>query len=45
MKSTASALSATSSETAGHTDGAVHTSNEALGRVDTASTAAEELSR
>ncbi len=45
MKSTASALSVTSNETAGHTDGAVHTSNEAFGRVATASTAAEELSR
>jgi len=45
MKTTASALSTTSSETAGHTEGAVRSSNEAFGRVDTASTAAEELSR
>jgi methyl-accepting chemotaxis protein len=45
MKSTAGALAATSNETAGYTQGAVHTSNEAFGRVATASTAAEELSR
>ena len=45
MKSTAGALSATSNETAGQTESAVHTSNEAFGRVATASTAAEELSR
>jgi methyl-accepting chemotaxis protein len=45
MKSTAAALSATSNESTAHTAGAVHTSNEAYGRVDTASTAAEELSR
>ena len=45
MKTTAGALSTTSSETAGHTEGAVRSSNEAFGRVDTASTAAEELSR
>ena len=45
MKSTASALSATSNDTTAHSEGAVHTSNEAFGRVDTASTAAEELSR
>jgi methyl-accepting chemotaxis protein len=45
MKSTARALSATSNETSTHTKGAVRTSNEAFNRVDTASTAAEELSR
>jgi methyl-accepting chemotaxis protein len=45
MKATAGALSATSNETAAHTDGAVHTSNEAFGRVDGASIAAEEMSR
>src|SRR6185312_13065092 len=44
MKSTAAALSATSNETSAQTAGAVRTSNEAFGRVDTASTAAEELS-
>src|ERR1700683_5261730 len=45
MKSTATALSATSNETKTQTAGAVYTSNEAFRRVDTASTAAEELSR
>jgi methyl-accepting chemotaxis protein len=45
MKSTATELSATSNETESQTAGAVHTSNEAFSRVDTASTAAEELSR
>jgi methyl-accepting chemotaxis protein len=45
MRSTAGVLSATSNETAGRTEGAVHSSNAAFGRVDTASTAAEELSR
>jgi PAS domain S-box-containing protein len=44
MKSTAAALSATSNETSAHTAEAVHTSNDAFGRVDTASTAAEEMS-
>ncbi len=44
MKSTAAALSATSNQTSMQTAGAVHTSNEAFGRVDIASTAAEELS-
>jgi methyl-accepting chemotaxis protein len=44
MKSTAAALSVTSNETSAQTAGAVHTSNEAFSRVDTASTAAEELS-
>ena len=43
MKSTATALSATSNETKTETAGAVRTSNEAFGRVDTASMAAEEL--
>ena len=45
MKSTAGALSATSNETTTHTEGALHTSNEASYRVQSASTAAEELSR
>jgi methyl-accepting chemotaxis protein len=45
MKSTASALSATSNETKTQTSGAVHTSNEAFSRVDSAATAADELSR
>jgi len=45
MKSTAGALSATSNETTTHTEGALHTSNEASCRVQSASTAAEELSR
>ncbi len=44
MKSTAAALSATSNQTSSQTAGAVRTSNEAFGRVDIASTAAEELS-
>jgi len=44
MKSTAAALSATSNETSAETAGAVRTSNEAFNRVDTASTAAEEMS-
>jgi methyl-accepting chemotaxis protein len=45
MKSTASALAVTSNETTTRSEGAVQTSNEAFGRVATASTAAEELSR
>jgi methyl-accepting chemotaxis protein len=45
MKTTASALSATSNETTTHTEGALRTSNEASCRVENASTAAEELSR
>jgi methyl-accepting chemotaxis protein len=45
MKSTATELSAISNETKTQTAGAVHTSNEAFSRVDTASTAADELSR
>jgi methyl-accepting chemotaxis protein len=43
MKSTAMALSATSAETGTHAASAVRTSNDACGRVDIASTAAEEL--
>src|SRR6202050_5360121 len=42
MKSTATALSATSNETKTQTAGAVYTSNEAFRRVDTASTARSE---
>jgi methyl-accepting chemotaxis protein len=38
-------LSVTSNETTAHTAGAVDTSNEAVGRVDVASTAADELSK
>lgn len=45
MKSTAAALSVTSNETTSYTEGALQTSNEASGRVDNASMAAEELSR
>jgi methyl-accepting chemotaxis protein len=45
MKSTAGALSASSNESSTQTTGAVQTSNEAFGRVDSASTAAEELAR
>jgi methyl-accepting chemotaxis protein len=45
MKSTAGSLSVTSNETNAQTEGAVHTSNQAFGRVDSASIAAEELSR
>ena len=45
MKSTATVLSATSNETTAHTAGAVHTSNEAFGSVEAASTAADELSK
>ena len=45
MKSTATELSATSNETETQTAGAVHTSNAAFSRVDTASIAADELSR
>jgi PAS domain S-box-containing protein len=44
MKSTATLLSAASSETTAHTTGAVATSNEAFGSVEIASTAADELS-
>ena len=45
MKSTATVLSATSNETAVHTDGAVRTSNDAFDGADTAATAAHELSK
>jgi methyl-accepting chemotaxis protein len=45
MKATAGALSATSNATTTHTEGALRTSNEASCRVQSASTAAEELSR
>ncbi|MGA3311300.1 MAG: PAS-domain containing protein [Xanthobacteraceae bacterium] len=45
MKSTATALSATSNETTAHTAGAVRTSNEAFGSVEVAATAADELSK
>ncbi len=45
MKSTASALSACSNDTTAHTTAVVQTSNDASGRVDSASTAAEELSK
>jgi methyl-accepting chemotaxis protein len=45
MKTTASVLSATSNETSAHTVGAVHTSNDAFAGVETAATAADELSK
>jgi methyl-accepting chemotaxis protein len=45
MKSTASVLSATSNETTAHTAGAVRTSNDAFAGVETAATAADELSK
>ena len=45
MKSTATALSATSSETTAHTAGAVRTSNDAFGGVESAAAAADELSK
>jgi NO-binding membrane sensor protein with MHYT domain len=45
MKSTATTLSATSTETTSHTEGAVHTSNEAFGSVAMASTATDEMSK
>src|SRR5271155_509009 len=44
MKSTATVLSATSNETATHTQGAVRISSDAVGDVQTAATAANELS-
>ncbi len=44
MKSTATALAATSNETTTHTAGAVDTSNDAFGSVQVAATAAERLS-
>lgn len=45
MKSTAAGLSATSSDTATHTAGAVRTSNDAFGGVESAAAAADELSK
>jgi len=45
MKSTASVLSATSNDTTAHTAGAVRTSNDAFVGVETAATAADELSK
>ncbi len=45
MKSTATALSATSNETTAHTAGAVQTSGQAFGSVEVASTAADEMSK
>jgi methyl-accepting chemotaxis protein len=45
MKSTASALSATSNETTAHTAGAVRTSNDAFAGVEIAATAANEMAK
>ncbi|MGH6673782.1 MAG: PAS-domain containing protein [Xanthobacteraceae bacterium] len=45
MRSTAKLLATTSNETTAQAEGTVRASNEAFGRVDTASVAAEELSR
>jgi methyl-accepting chemotaxis protein len=45
MKSTAMTLSATSTETAADTTGAVHTSSDACNSVEIAATAAEELAK
>ncbi len=45
MKSTAAALSTTSSDTTAHTAGAVRTSNDAFGGVESAAAAADELSK
>jgi len=45
MKATATALSATSNETASHSAGAVKTSNEAFVSVEVAATAADELAK
>ncbi len=45
MKSTATALSATSNETTVHTAGAVHTSNDAFDSVEVAASAADEMSK
>jgi methyl-accepting chemotaxis protein len=45
MKSTAAVLSATSSDSTTHTHGAVTTSNDAFGGVQTAAAAADELSK
>ncbi len=45
MKSTAAALSGTSSDTTAHTAGAVRTSNDAFAGVESAAAAADELSK
>ena len=45
MKSTAAGLSATSNDSATHTAGAVKTSNDAFGGVESAAAAADELSK
>ncbi len=45
MKATATALSTTSNETTAHTTGAVRTSNEAFGGVESAAAAADQLSK
>jgi NO-binding membrane sensor protein with MHYT domain len=45
MKSTASALSANSKETSAQTNGAVLTSNDAMGGVETAAAAADEMAK
>ncbi len=45
MKSTAAALSTTSSDTTAHTAGAVRTSNDAFGGVESAAAAADEMSK
>jgi methyl-accepting chemotaxis protein len=45
MRSTTSALAATSQETTTHTEGAVRASNEAFGSVEVASAAAYEMSK
>jgi methyl-accepting chemotaxis protein len=45
MKSTAIALTTTSNETTSRTAGAVHSFNDAFGRVEVAATAANELSK
>ena len=45
MKSTAAGLSATSNDTATHTAGAVRTSDDAFGGVESAAAAADELSK
>jgi len=45
MKATATVLSTTSNETTAHTDGAVRTSNDAFGGVESAAAAADQLSK
>jgi methyl-accepting chemotaxis protein len=45
MKATATALSAMSNETTAHTTGAVRTSNDAFGGVESAAAAADQLSK